>query len=73
MNVLSGMSNEYLTELIEALDCSDAVKSEVWGIIMEVKLHELSVEVTEFEKEFIRKRNQLQLLEKYFDGFDVDE
>lgn len=73
MDILSGMSNERLTELVEALDCSDSTKNKVWNIIMEVKLYELSSEVTDLEKEFMRKRNQLQLLENYFYGFDLDE
>jgi len=73
MDVFNGMNRDYLDELIESLDCSDDVKSEVWNILMEVKLYELSSEVTDLEKDFIRKRNQLNLLEKYFDGLDVDE
>jgi len=56
-------------ELISSYDITNEQKQDLWTILMEIELNKLSEEVLELEKEFFRKKEQLSLLEKYYDNF----
>jgi len=55
------------------MEVSEDVKKDIWSMLLDIELHRMSEEVTILEKDFLRKKNQLNVIESYYDSVERTE
>lgn len=52
------------------MEVSEDVKKDIWSMLLDIELHRMSEEVTILENDFLRKKNQLNVIESYYDSVE---